>query len=140
MTFRILVVVVTRYPSIRHLFHSHKDIRKSSQTDPSFQKLWMRQNQSCGAEWDFYRNLAIYCISKSELTDLVENERPSNLGRLELVDGDLSSVPIESLLSWCRSAPDFTFLDTLTYYTKDLGPSLIPLGSVPFYILQGFLN
>ncbi|KAJ7485576.1 hypothetical protein FB451DRAFT_1363458, partial [Mycena latifolia] len=72
VTFKMLVAIIPRYPGIR----------------------------DCGTEWIFYRDFAVFCITDSgPLTVLVEGKLPSKLGRLELVGGNLSTVPTEALLA-----------------------------------------
>jgi len=109
VTFQILVSVITRYPGIRRLFCYRKDSRKAPASNPPFKDLWTREYQDCGEKWTFYRDFAIFCISKSELTELVENELPSKLGCLEVGEGSWNNGPMETLLALCRTIPEFNF-------------------------------
>ncbi|KAJ7120578.1 hypothetical protein C8R43DRAFT_1034182 [Mycena crocata] len=106
VTFKILTAIITRYPGIRRVLYNDKAIRKTLAKDTSLESIWRRSHQPCGEEWELYRQLAVFCISNSALTELVEDGRPSELVRMEL-DDTLSKVPIESLQGFCRSGPDF---------------------------------
>ncbi|KAF7355821.1 hypothetical protein MVEN_00910300 [Mycena venus] len=108
MTFKILVAMITRYPGIRRLLHTHQDLRRELATDPSLSSAWKRPYQSCGEEWTFYRNFAVFCISDNafESTKLMEAELPSTLSRVKL-EGNLNKVPIEILLGHSRCGPEF---------------------------------
>ncbi|KAJ6517456.1 hypothetical protein C8R47DRAFT_253815 [Mycena vitilis] len=108
LTFRIVVAVITRYPGVRCVFHSYKDLKKASRTDPPFHLLWSRPHQTCDEEWNFYRNFALFCISESTLTSLVEAEPPSKLSRIGSNEHD-TWVPIESLLGYSSDGPEFQF-------------------------------
>ncbi|KAF8809741.1 hypothetical protein BYT27DRAFT_7187611 [Phlegmacium glaucopus] len=99
-TFRMLVAVITRYPGIRRLFYHPED---SEQALLKFKKHWTRIHQDCGDRWIFYRDYTLHCLSDSKLAALVEGESPSDLARLEMLKEDWSKVPIEELLSFCRS-------------------------------------
>ncbi|KAJ7467202.1 hypothetical protein FB451DRAFT_1561079 [Mycena latifolia] len=97
VTFKMLVAIIPRYPGLRVLFYDHKDFRDASLSHP--EHLWKR-DQDCGREWTFYRDFVVFCISEGPLTVLVEGRLPSELGRLELMDGSLNKVPAESLLAY----------------------------------------
>ena len=105
VTFKMLVAIITRYPGIRRLFYHPKDC---GQVLSTFKEDWIRAHHNCGEGWNFYMNYTLHCLSDSELTALVEKELPSQLGRLELPEDDWNKVPIEELLSFCRSVPNFT--------------------------------
>ncbi|KAJ7803131.1 hypothetical protein B0H14DRAFT_2463894 [Mycena olivaceomarginata] len=106
IAFKVLVTVITRYPGIRRMFQTHKDLKKASAKDLLFNSLWTRPDQSCGDEWNFYRGFAVFCISETALTRLMEAEPPSMLSRVDL-DGTLNNVPIEELLGHAKDGPHF---------------------------------
>ena len=95
----MLVSIITRYPGVRRLFYDPKGCGQALST---FKENWTRTYEDCGEEWNFYLDYTLHCLSDSELTALVEKELPSELGRLELPE-DWNKVPIEELLSLCRS-------------------------------------
>ncbi|KAF7333883.1 Non-specific serine/threonine protein kinase [Mycena venus] len=108
VTFKILIAMITRYPGLRRHFCDHKDLRNSeNQSGTDFENLWRRHLQSCGEEWNFYRELAAFCISENDLAKLVEADKPSEVAVVKLEEGNLNKVPIETLLGWCRSGPEF---------------------------------
>ncbi|KAJ7675990.1 hypothetical protein DFH06DRAFT_1318133 [Mycena polygramma] len=96
-TFKMLVVVITRYPGIRHLFRTHEDLKSASVTDPHLGSLWKR-DQWCDEDWQFHRDFAVFCISDSDVTKLVEAEPPSKLSRLPTLEGNDNLVPIVTLI------------------------------------------
>ncbi|KAJ7809547.1 hypothetical protein B0H14DRAFT_1498044 [Mycena olivaceomarginata] len=106
MVFKILATVITRYPGVRRRLQTHKDLKKASVRDPSLTSLWNRPDQSCGDEWNFDREFAIFCISDSSLTKLLEAEPPAMLSRVDL-GGTLNKVPIEDLMGHSKAGPDF---------------------------------
>jgi hypothetical protein len=83
------------------MFQTHKDLKKASAKDLLFNSLWTRPDQSCGDEWSFYRGFAVFCVSGTALTRLMEAEPPSMLSRVDL-DGTLNNVPIEELLGHAK--------------------------------------
>jgi hypothetical protein len=97
IAFKVLVAVITRYPGLRRQLQTHRDLKKTSENDPSLNSLWNRPDQFCGDEWNFYRAFAVFCISETALTRLMESEKPSMLCRIDL-RGTLNKVPIEELL------------------------------------------
>ncbi|KAJ7845798.1 WD40-repeat-containing domain protein [Mycena leptocephala] len=116
LTFKILGSMIARYPGLRRCFRDHKDLQNKTEQD--FETLWMREVQSCGEEWTFHRGLAAFLVSDSNLAKLVETAKPSELGLVKLEEGNLNKVPIEELLGWCRSGPDFNPLDFLRFDTS----------------------
>ncbi|KAJ7764264.1 hypothetical protein B0H16DRAFT_1526554, partial [Mycena metata] len=94
--FKMLYSAITRYPGLRLPVYHDKDIRRAVAMDPALGSLWRRQHQNCGVEWEVYRNLAVFCISQSILTDLVEGEQPSALCRLTFIENNLNNVPVET--------------------------------------------
>jgi hypothetical protein len=141
VTFKILVAIITRYPGLRQHFYDHKDLRNNeNQSGIDFENLWRRQLQSCGEEWNFYRDLAAFCISENDLAKLVEADKPSEVAVVKLEDGNLNKVPIEILLGWCRSVPNSDLLNTsggLDLH-KDPDPNSILLESALFIISEEF--
>ncbi|KAJ6510330.1 hypothetical protein C8R45DRAFT_963762 [Mycena sanguinolenta] len=116
VTFKILVALITRYPGLRRALRDCKHLKKASQTDPSFKKLWKpRYDFDAGEDWEFHRNFVAFCLSdldhdsKNVLIKLVETGPPSQLGRVEFEQGTLNPVPIEILVGVSRSGPDFDF-------------------------------
>ena len=116
----MLVAIITRYPGIRSLFYHPKDCEQAL---PTFKERWTWEHQDCGEEWDFYLKYTLHCLSDSDLTALMENELPSELGRLELQEDDgpwtLIKIPIKKLLSICRSILIFTHGCTRIYKLPD---------------------
>ncbi|KAJ7771514.1 hypothetical protein B0H16DRAFT_1513779 [Mycena metata] len=108
ITFQILVAMITRYPGIRCTLRADKDLKKVSATDPSLSSVWKRPYQSGGAEWSFYRDFAVFCISDNafEFTQLLEAEPPGDLSRLTL-EHLSEKVLIEKLLGHARDGPEF---------------------------------
>ncbi|KAJ7657268.1 hypothetical protein DFH06DRAFT_1473256 [Mycena polygramma] len=102
VAFRILITVITRYPGLRRLFYRHKNSKESSANDSQFSSRWKRPYQSCDDVWTFYMEFALFCISESDLTQLVEAEPPSKLSRI--IEGGDTWVPIETLLRHSSSS------------------------------------
>lgn len=102
----MLVATITRYPGIRRLFYYPKDCGQALST---FKEHCIRAHQDCGEEWKFYLDYTLHCLSDNELAALLEKEIPSELGRLELPKDDWNKVPIEELLSFCRSVSENVF-------------------------------
>lgn len=136
VTFRILVAVITRYPGIRHLFYHPKG---SEQMLSTFKKNWTRAHQDCGDSWTFYRDYTLHCLSDSKLTALVEEKLPSKFACL--LEDSCGRVPIEELLSLCRSVPFFFPADALIpHFDQAQSRSLTIPNSVLSATLQVYWN
>jgi hypothetical protein len=128
VTFKILVTLITRYPGIRRLLRDCESLKKASQTDPSFKKLW-KPKYDCvtNEDWVFHRDFVVFCLSDldndslNDLTKLVETDPPSQLGRVECEEGTMNKVPIETLLGVSRSVA-ITSLPNTSHIHKRLGP------------------
>ncbi|KAJ6452300.1 hypothetical protein C8R45DRAFT_86482 [Mycena sanguinolenta] len=110
VTFKILVTLITRYPGFRRALRDCKSLKKASRTDPSFKKLWKpRYDFAATEDWVFHRNFVAFCLSdldndsENDLSNLVETERPSHLGRVKCERGTLNKVPIEILIGVSRT-------------------------------------
>ncbi|KAF7346293.1 hypothetical protein MSAN_01856600 [Mycena sanguinolenta] len=116
VTFKILVTLITRYPGVRRALRDCESLKKASLSDPSFKNLWKPKYDFAASEdWIFHRNFVVFCLSdlhndsQNDLSDLVEVERPSQLGRVKCEKGTLNKVLIETLLGVSRLGPDFDF-------------------------------
>lgn len=124
LTFKILVRVITQYPGIRILFHRPKGSKMVLPPAASdFENLWNRPHTNCGKEWIFYRDFAIYCLTDSPLTKLVESELPSKFSQLKSLGANSTKDPVESLLSFCGSVTGLACICTLCAYQKLVAPT-----------------
>lgn len=96
--------LITGYPGLRRFLCTHKQL-----PDPitNLANQWEREGHTCGPEWDFCREFAAFTLQKSQVVDIIEGSKPISLGRIIHEDNtsNLSYVPIEELLLYCRRLP-----------------------------------
>jgi hypothetical protein len=80
--FKSIMMLTTRYPGLRRLFNRHLLERGVEDSPMAIASLWMRPGDEVSLEWQFLLKFTAFCISKSEVSDLLEEVQPSELGSL----------------------------------------------------------
>jgi hypothetical protein len=98
LAFKNIVVLVTRYPGLRHYFLPFKGLKEQTNIKIAVENMWKRKlaTDKPDQEWAFFFELAANCISGGEVTKIVEESPEDQMG-LVVLDEDTQGGVVERL-------------------------------------------
>jgi hypothetical protein len=100
--FKNFVALSTRYPGLRRRFLHSSDVEHVRPLEDDIASVWNRPNDTCGEHWHFARNFAAACIVDQDVSSLVEDTPPEQLGSVVTPSDGLSIIEKLLVASDCE--------------------------------------